>query len=76
MDWEDSLEKGMDTHSSILAWRIPQTENLAGCSPGSRLYSLVKKVFSQRKNSSQELKHMLKLHRLIVKDLIELNINT
>ena len=21
--WEDPLEKGMDTHSSILAWRIP-----------------------------------------------------
>ena len=23
---EDSLEKGMVTHSSTLAWRIPQTE--------------------------------------------------
>ena len=23
--WEDSLEKGKDTHSSILAWRIPWT---------------------------------------------------
>ena len=23
---EDHLEKGMDTHSSILAWRIPWTE--------------------------------------------------
>ena len=23
---EDPLEKGMETHSSILAWRIPQTE--------------------------------------------------
>ena len=23
---EDPLEKGMVTHSSILAWRIPQTE--------------------------------------------------
>jgi len=23
---EDSLEKGMITHSSILAWRIPWTE--------------------------------------------------
>ena len=21
--WEDSLEKGMATHSSILAWKIP-----------------------------------------------------
>ena len=24
--WEDSLEKGMATHSSLLAWRIPWTE--------------------------------------------------
>ena len=26
LDGEDSLEKGMATHSSILAWRIPWTE--------------------------------------------------
>ena len=25
---EDPLEKGMVTHSSILAWKIPQTEEL------------------------------------------------
>ena len=24
--WEDPLEKGMATHSSILAWEIPWTE--------------------------------------------------
>ena len=24
--WEDPLEKGMTTHSGILAWRIPWTE--------------------------------------------------
>ena len=24
--WEDPLEKGKATHSSILAWRIPWTE--------------------------------------------------
>ena len=23
LDWEDSLEKEMATHSSILAWRMP-----------------------------------------------------
>ena len=23
LDWEDALEEGMATHSSILAWRIP-----------------------------------------------------
>jgi len=26
LDQEDPLEKGMATHSSILAWRIPRTE--------------------------------------------------
>ena len=25
LGWEDPLEKGMTTHSSILAWRIPRT---------------------------------------------------
>ena len=28
--WEDPLEKGMETHSSILAWRIPWTEEPGG----------------------------------------------
>ena len=27
---EDPLEKGMETHSSILAWRIPWTEEPGG----------------------------------------------
>ena len=31
--WEDPLEKGMATYSSILAWRILWTENLGGYSP-------------------------------------------
>ena len=26
LGWEDLLEKEMATHSSILAWRIPRTE--------------------------------------------------
>jgi len=26
LGWEDVLEEGMTTHSSILAWRFPQTE--------------------------------------------------
>ena len=30
MDWENPSEKGMDTHFSILAWRIPQTEEPGG----------------------------------------------
>ena len=28
--WEDPLEKGMATHSSVLAWRIPGTEEPGG----------------------------------------------
>ena len=30
LGWEDPLEKGMATHSSILARRIPQTEEPGG----------------------------------------------
>ena len=30
LDQEDSLEKGMATHSSVLAWRIPWTEKPDG----------------------------------------------
>ena len=28
--WEDSLEKGIAAHSSILAWRIPRAEEPGG----------------------------------------------
>ena len=34
LGWEDPLERGMVTHSSILAWRIPWTEE------PSRLWSM------------------------------------
>ena len=34
LDWDDPLEKEMATHSSILAWKIPWTED-----PG-RLWSM------------------------------------
>ena len=30
LGWEDPLEKGMATHCSILAWRIPWTEEPGG----------------------------------------------
>ena len=33
---EDPLEKGMASHSSILAWRIPWTEEPGGLSPWGR----------------------------------------
>ena len=30
---KDPLEKGVATHSSVLAWRIPRTEEPVGYSP-------------------------------------------
>ena len=30
LGWEDPLEEGMATHSNILAWRIPWTEEPNG----------------------------------------------
>ena len=30
LGWEEPLEKGMATHSSILVWRIPWTEESGG----------------------------------------------
>ena len=30
LSWEDPLEEGMATHSSILAWRTPWTEESGG----------------------------------------------
>ena len=43
LGWEDPLEKGMATRSSILAWRIPRTEE-----PG-RLVHGVAKVWTRLK---------------------------
>ena len=38
LGWEDPLEKEMATHSSILAWRIPWTEEPGGLqSMGSQI---------------------------------------
>ena len=33
---EDPLEKGMEIHSSTIAWRIPWTEEPVGYSPWGR----------------------------------------
>ena len=33
LSWEDPLEKGMATHFSSLAWRIPWTEELDWLQP-------------------------------------------
>ena len=36
LGWEDPLEEGMATPSSILAWRIPWREEPGGSSPQGR----------------------------------------
>ena len=36
LGWEDPLEEGMATYSSILAWRIPWTEEPGGYGPQGR----------------------------------------
>ena len=46
LGWEDPLEEGIETHSSILAWKIPWTEE-----PG-RLQSRVTKSRTQMKQLS------------------------
>ena len=33
LGWEDPLKKGMATHSSVIAWRIPWTEEPGRHSP-------------------------------------------
>ena len=35
LGWENALEEGMAAHSSMLAWRVPRTEepSLAGYNP-------------------------------------------
>ena len=36
LGWEDLLEKEMATHSNILGWKIPWTEEPVGYSPWGR----------------------------------------
>ena len=39
LGWEDPLEEEMATHSSILAWKIPRTEEPGGLVHGVALKS-------------------------------------
>ena len=57
LGWEDPLEKEMATHSSILAWRIPWTEEPGG----------LQSTGSQRVGHNREtsLHHVLNCFRFI-----------
>ena len=55
LGWEDPLEKEMATHSSILAWEIPWTEEPGGLqSVGSK-----KKVRHDLETKQQQLTYLL-----------------
>ena len=45
LGWEDPLEKGVATHPSTLAWRIPWTEE-----PGEQQYMGLQRVRHNRSN--------------------------
>ena len=62
--WEDSLEKGMVIHSSILAWRIPWTEE-----PG-RLQSVGLVSTNMSLTASQYIKTFLESLLEILTDII------
>ena len=47
LGWEDPLEKGMATHSSILTWRIPWTQEPGG----------LQSMGSQRADTTEQLTH-------------------
>ena len=51
---EDFLEKGITTHSSILAWRIPWTEELGG----------IQSMGSQRVGHNRMTTHSLSIKML------------
>ena len=55
LDWEDPLEKGMATYSSILDWRIPWTEE-----PGDR------KAYSPWGHKESDTPEKLALHFHII----------
>ena len=55
LSWGDPLEKGMATHSSILPWRIPWTEEFGRLqSPGT-----------DEKTKAQRGKEMLRVMQLV-----------
>ena len=51
LGWEDPLEGGMATHSSILTWRIPWAEEPGGLqSMGSQSQTRLKRLSMHKRN--------------------------
>ena len=53
LGWKDPLEEGMATHSSILAWRIPWTEEPGG----------IQSMGSERVGHDWATKHKYKINQ-------------
>ena len=60
LGWEDPLEKGMATHSSILAWRFPWTEEpgrlLIAYAERCRIYDLQRRFSFGTRDQAWSLK--------------------
>ena len=58
LGWEDPLQKEMETHSSLLAWRVPCTETPGGLqSMGSQR---VRNNYATNTSNKMELDRILK----------------
>ena len=61
--WENPLEKGMATHSGILAWRIPWTEETGGLqSMGSQEWDTTQQLNNNNKALGVYIFHPLVCH--------------
>ena len=66
LDWEDLLEKAMTTHSSILAWEIPWTEEPGGLqSVGSQSRAWLRTHTQLYRNEKTHEKEPLVLNLLL-----------
>ena len=63
LGWEDPLGKGMPTHSSILAWRIPWMEKPGRYSPWSRKESDTTEKLTQAHTHTQSMSETLGISR-------------
>ena len=70
LGWKDSLKWEMATHSTILAWEIPWTESLEGCSPwGCKESDMTEHICNTtRRNTKIE-------HLSVTGTMLEVNIN-
>ena len=71
LGWEDPLEKGIATHASILAWRIPLTDDFGGWQSmdSQRIrHHWVTNTFTFIRNSQLILHSMLKSWKLFLLD--------